>query len=146
MFDTKRQVNSLGLSETFYNCYAPRYTRILQSNSSGTRRHSSAKMKAVVLIALFACVVAVAYGDLVCGTNYCKQHPCTSPLPANSCRAPAEYRPNHSGKCACCPACVTLLSEDDDCKTYSKELGETPSAVCRPPLKCVGAKCVKVKN
>ncbi|RVE43204.1 hypothetical protein evm_012153 [Chilo suppressalis] len=101
-------------------------------------------MKAVVVLLLLACVVAVTYGDLVCGTNYCKQHPCSSPVSTRSCRSPSVYRANHSGKCGCCPACVTLLNEGAACKTYSKELGETPSSVCREPLRCLRSVCTRV--
>ncbi|KAM3963490.1 cationic peptide CP8 [Aphomia sociella] len=101
-------------------------------------------MKAVIILAVFACVLAVTYGDLVCGTSYCKQHPCSTRVAATSCRSPSVYRQNHSGKCACCPACVTLLPENSACKTYSKELGETPSAICHDPLKCLGGVCTKV--
>ncbi|GBP21925.1 Fungal protease inhibitor-1 [Eumeta japonica] len=103
-------------------------------------------MKVIVALALLVCTVAVVRGDLVCGTNYCKQHPCTSPVARSSCRSPSEYRASHAGKCACCPACVTLLSEGAACKTYSKELGETPSAVCREPLKCLNAVCTRVPS
>ncbi|KAF9802334.1 hypothetical protein SFRURICE_009016 [Spodoptera frugiperda] len=101
-------------------------------------------MRTTLVLLLLACVVAVAYGDLVCGSSYCRQHPCSSPVAASSCRNPSVYRPNHSGKCACCPACVTFLSEGAACKTYSKELGETPSAICREPLRCLRGVCVKI--
>nr|AKR15718.1 fungal protease inhibitor 1 [Actias selene] len=101
-------------------------------------------MKVIITLLFLACVMAVVYSDLVCGTNYCKNHPCASPIAQTSCRSPSIYRPNHSGKCACCPACVTLLGERAACKTYSKELGETPSAVCRDPLKCLNGVCTKV--
>ncbi|KAL4702502.1 hypothetical protein ACJJTC_001387 [Scirpophaga incertulas] len=108
--------------------------------------YNKSKMKAVLVLMLLACVVAVVYGDLVCGTNYCKQHPCASRVAAISCRTPSVYRPNHAGKCACCPACVTLLDEGAACKTYSKELGETPSAVCRDPLLCIRGVCTKINK
>ncbi|KAJ8725562.1 hypothetical protein PYW08_003745 [Mythimna loreyi] len=101
-------------------------------------------MKATLILLVLACVMAAVYGDLVCGTNYCKQNPCTSPVSRKSCASNAEYRPNHAGKCACCPACVTFLNEGAACKTYSKELGETPSAICREPLRCVRGTCVKI--
>ncbi|XP_045785271.1 fungal protease inhibitor-1-like [Maniola jurtina] len=101
-------------------------------------------MKVVLVLAIVACAVALVYGDLVCGTNYCKQNPCTAKLSSSSCRPPSTYRALHAGKCACCPACVTLLSEGAACKTYSKELGETPSAVCKEPLKCLTGVCTKV--
>nr|QTY40866.1 venom polypeptide precursor [Doratifera vulnerans] len=103
-------------------------------------------MKAVLILTIVVCAMAIAYGDLVCGSNYCKQHPCTARVSASSCRSPALYRANHAGKCACCPACVTLLPEGAACKTYSKELGETPSAICAEPLKCVNAVCIKVPS
>ncbi|KAJ2952831.1 hypothetical protein O0L34_g7196 [Tuta absoluta] len=101
-------------------------------------------MKTVLILAIVACVAAVAYGDLVCGSDFCKKNPCTNTVTPNSCKKDAQYRPNHAGKCACCPACVTLLPENANCKTYSKELGETPNAVCADPMKCVGGKCVKI--
>lgn len=69
------------------------------------------RMKATLILLALACTLAVVYGDLVCGTNYCKQHPCSSPVARTSCRNPSTYRANHAGKCACCPACVTFLSE-----------------------------------
>nr|XP_021189615.1 fungal protease inhibitor-1-like [Helicoverpa armigera] len=99
-------------------------------------------MKATLVLLMLTCIVAVVYGDLVCGSNYCKQNPCAAPMSGRSCRAPAVYRANHAGKCACCPACVTFLNEGAACKTYSKELGETPSAICREPLKCLRGVCV----
>lgn len=37
-----------------------------------------------------------------------------------------------------------FTGENQACKTYSKELGETPSAICREPLKCVRGTCIKV--
>ncbi|KAG6449601.1 fungal protease inhibitor-1 [Manduca sexta] len=101
-------------------------------------------MKAVVVLVVLACAMAVVYGDLVCGSNYCKQHPCGSPIAQSSCRSPSVYRAKHAGKCACCPACVTMLGENAACKTYSKELGETPSAICRDPLKCLNGVCTRV--
>nr|XP_026495360.1 fungal protease inhibitor-1-like [Vanessa tameamea] len=101
-------------------------------------------MKAVLMLAVLVCGLALAYGDLVCGTNYCKQNPCLGGVAASSCRAPSTYRKYHAGKCACCPACVTTLSEGAACKTYSKELGETPSAICKEPLKCLTGVCTKV--
>ncbi|XP_047988293.1 fungal protease inhibitor-1-like [Leguminivora glycinivorella] len=103
-------------------------------------------MKAVLLLFVLACALALAYGDLVCGTKYCDQHPCTAPVKAQSCQSPSKYVEKHSGKCACCPACVTQLAEGARCKTYSKELGETPSAVCASPLVCVGGVCTKVQR
>ncbi|XP_063531188.1 fungal protease inhibitor-1-like [Cydia strobilella] len=103
-------------------------------------------MKAALVLFVLACALALAYGDLVCGTNYCKQHPCSTSVQSSSCRSPSIYKPNHSGKCGCCPACVTLLAEGARCKTYSKELGETPSAVCREPLFCVSGVCAKVQR
>ncbi|KAJ0180449.1 hypothetical protein K1T71_003853 [Dendrolimus kikuchii] len=102
------------------------------------------KMKAVLLLALLSCFMAVAYSDLVCGSSYCKQNPCSSPVARSSCRSPSVYRANHAGKCACCSACVSFLDENAACKTYSKELGETPSAICREPLKCLKGVCTKV--
>ncbi|XP_075969443.1 fungal protease inhibitor-1-like [Anticarsia gemmatalis] len=101
-------------------------------------------MKAALILFVLACAMALVYGDLVCGTNYCKQHPCSSPVAKSSCRNPSTYRANHAGKCACCPACVTFLNEGAACKTYSKELGETPSAICAEPLKCLRGVCTKV--
>ncbi|CAH2074165.1 unnamed protein product, partial [Iphiclides podalirius] len=101
-------------------------------------------MKAVFVLAVLLCALALTLGDLVCGTNYCKQHPCTNSLARSSCRTPSVYRASHAGKCACCPACVTFLDEGRPCKTYSKELGETPSAICREPLKCLTGVCTKV--
>ncbi|CAG9585581.1 unnamed protein product [Danaus chrysippus] len=101
-------------------------------------------MKTVIILAFLSCLLALAYGDLVCGSSYCKQNPCSNKIAASSCRSPSVYRANHAGKCACCPACVTLLSEGAACKVYSKELGETPSAVCKEPLKCLSGVCVKV--
>ncbi|XP_028164276.1 fungal protease inhibitor-1-like [Ostrinia nubilalis] len=100
-------------------------------------------MRAVTIFLLLACVVAMAYGDLVCGTNYCKQNPCAAAVAKSSCRNPSVYRANHAGKCACCPACVTFLAEGQACKTYSKELGETPSAICQEPLRCLRGVCTK---
>ncbi|XP_023949226.1 fungal protease inhibitor-1 [Bicyclus anynana] len=101
-------------------------------------------MKAALILAIVACALTLVYGDFVCGTNYCKEHPCTTKIASSSCRAPSTYRDLHSGKCACCPACVTLLSEGAACKKYSKEIGETPSAVCKEPLKCLTGVCTKV--
>ncbi|XP_045445962.1 fungal protease inhibitor-1-like [Melitaea cinxia] len=101
-------------------------------------------MKAVLILAVLACALALSYGDLICGSNYCKQNPCTAPITSSTCRPPSTYRQNHAGMCACCPACVTLLSEGAACKVYSKELGETPSAVCKEPLKCLKGVCTKV--
>ena len=66
-------------------------------------------MKTTLILTIMACVLALAYGDLVCGSNYCKQNPCSVRVASSSCRPPSIYRSNHSGKCACCPACVTLL-------------------------------------
>ncbi|XP_026329494.1 fungal protease inhibitor-1-like [Hyposmocoma kahamanoa] len=103
-------------------------------------------MKGVLILVLLACAMAFTYGDLICGSNYCKQHPCSNPVTASSCQKPSEYRTNHSGQCACCPACVTLLSEGAACKAYSKELGETPSAVCKEPLKCLASVCTKAST
>ncbi|CAK1582031.1 unnamed protein product [Parnassius mnemosyne] len=102
-------------------------------------------MKAVFILAILACALALAYGDLVCGRNYCEKHPCTSTKPTpTSCSSPSIYRAKHAGKCACCPACVTLLAEGAACKTYSKELGETPSAICRDQLTCLKGVCTRV--
>ncbi|XP_073944167.1 fungal protease inhibitor-1-like [Choristoneura fumiferana] len=67
-------------------------------------------MKAALVLFVLACALALASSDLVCGSKYCKQNPCSAPtITSNKCRSPAVYRPNHAGKCACCPACVTLL-------------------------------------
>ncbi|XP_047509957.1 fungal protease inhibitor-1-like [Pieris napi] len=101
-------------------------------------------MKVTLVLLVLACAISLAYGDQVCGSSYCKDNPCTAKISAKACKTPALYRANHAGKCACCPACVTLLSEGAACKTYSKELGETPSAVCREPLKCLKGVCTKV--
>ncbi|XP_041976955.1 fungal protease inhibitor-1-like [Aricia agestis] len=106
--------------------------------------YSTSTMRAVLVLAVLACAVALVYGDFVCGRSYCKDHPCDKPIASSSCRSPSLYRANHAGKCACCPACVTLLSEGQACKKYSKELGETPSAVCREPLKCLKGVCTNV--
>ncbi|XP_053625666.1 fungal protease inhibitor-1-like [Plodia interpunctella] len=100
-------------------------------------------MKAVIVLVVLVCALALASGDLVCGRSYCKENPCRTPISKQSCKAGAVYRENHAGKCACCPACVTLLPENAACKTYSKELGETPSAICKEGLKCVGGTCLK---
>ncbi|KAA2235491.1 fungal protease inhibitor-1-like [Bombyx mandarina] len=99
-------------------------------------------MKTLIFIMLVACVASAAYGALVCGTDYCEKNPCIQPplvCPKNT-----EHRARHAGKCACCPACVTLLGEGATCKIYSKELGETPSAVCKEPLKCIKRVCTKL--
>nr|XP_034840070.1 fungal protease inhibitor-1-like [Maniola hyperantus] len=101
-------------------------------------------MKVVLVLAIVASVVALVYGKLVCGKKYCEDNPCTANFSSSSCRPPSTYRALHAGKCACCPACVTLLSEGAACKTYSKELGETPSAVCKESLKCLTGVCTKV--
>lgn len=66
-------------------------------------------MKVIILFCVLVCAVSFATSDLVCGTNYCKQNPCSTPVTSSSCKTPAVYRDNHAGKCACCPACVTLL-------------------------------------
>ncbi|CAG9096880.1 Fungal protease inhibitor-1 [Plutella xylostella] len=100
-------------------------------------------MKLIILLA-FVSLAAVVAGDLVCGSDFCKKNPCVSSTQASSCAVPSVYRANHAGKCACCPACVTYLNEGSGCKTYSKELGETPSAVCKEPLKCLKGVCTKV--
>ncbi|CAK1552131.1 unnamed protein product [Leptosia nina] len=102
------------------------------------------KMKLTLVLFVVACALSLAYGDFICGSSYCKDHPCTEKVSAKSCKSPSLYRANHAGKCACCPACVTLLSEGAACKKYSKEVGETPSAICAEPLKCLKGVCTKV--
>lgn len=75
--------------------------------------HIYSRMRAIMLVALLSCFIAMAYGDLVCGSKYCKEHPCTGPTVAkSSCPSPSVYRANHAGKCACCPACVTFLGNN----------------------------------
>lgn len=92
-----------------FNCVILRVIYRPRPHSRITSNFNS-RMKLIILLA-FVSLAAVVAGDLVCGSDFCKKNPCVSSTQASSCAVPSVYRANHAGKCACCPACVTYLSE-----------------------------------
>ncbi|XP_046739774.1 fungal protease inhibitor-1-like isoform X2 [Diprion similis] len=85
------------------------------------------------LLAL-ALVIAVTEG-IVCPPNYCAGVNCTET--SEDCGPNQQFEPN-SSFCGCCPQCITILSEGDECG-FTLRRGYPSGAKCQDGTSCRSA-------